>query len=77
LDLTIKRVHVPHAEWVVPFYPLSWKYSKNWFLLDELGHLHFLLDEMGLDEMGLDEMGLDEMGLDEMGLNEMGLDEMG
>ena len=22
-----------------------------------MGHLHFLLDEMGLDEMGLDEMG--------------------
>ena len=31
--------------------------------LDEMGHLHLLLDEMGLDEMGLDEMGLDEMGI--------------
>ena len=26
--------------------------------LDEMGHLHLLLDEMGLDEMGLDEMGI-------------------
>ncbi len=26
-------------------------------VLDEMGHLHLLLDEMGLDEMGLDEMG--------------------
>ena len=25
--------------------------------LDEMGHLHLLLDEMGLDKMGLDEMG--------------------
>jgi len=25
--------------------------------IDEMGHLHLLLDEMGLDEMGLDEMG--------------------
>ena len=25
--------------------------------LDEMGHLHLLLDEIGLDEMGLDEMG--------------------
>ena len=33
--------------------------NKN---LDEMGHVHFLLDEMGLDKMGLDEMGLDEMG---------------
>ena len=23
-----------------------------------MGHLHLLLDEMGLDEMGLDEMGI-------------------
>ena len=23
---TIKGVHVPHAEWVVPFYQFSWKY---------------------------------------------------
>ena len=36
--------------------------------LDEMGHLHLLLDEMGLDEMGLDEMGLDKM---EMGINRM------
>jgi len=26
--------------------------------LVEMGHLHFLLDEMGLDEMGLNEMAL-------------------
>jgi len=26
--------------------------------LDKMGHLHLLLDEMGLDEMGLDEMGI-------------------
>ena len=26
--------------------------------LDEMGHQHLLLDEMGLDEMGLDEMGI-------------------
>ena len=26
--------------------------------LDEMGHVHFLLDKMGLDEMGLDEMAL-------------------
>ena len=26
--------------------------------LDEMGHLHLLLDKMGLDEMGLDEMGI-------------------
>ena len=26
-----------------------------------MGHVHILLDEMGLDEMGLDDMGLDEM----------------
>ena len=24
--------------------------------IDEMGHVHFLLDEMGLDKMGLDEM---------------------
>ena len=30
-----------------------------------MGHLHLLLDEMGLDEMGLDEMGINrfEVGL--------------
>ena len=32
-------------------------------VLDEMGHLNFFLDKMGLDEMGLDEMGLDEMAL--------------
>ena len=89
----IKGVHVPHVEWVVPFYPVvlevlqelapvvkCWSFtlqpppshpsqtSKNFFpFLDEMGHLHFLLDEMGLDKMGLDKMGLDKMGLDEMG----------
>ncbi len=26
--------------------------------LDEMGHLHLVLDGMGLDEMGLDEMGI-------------------
>jgi len=26
--------------------------------IDEMGHLHLLLDEMGLDEIGLDEMGI-------------------
>ena len=26
--------------------------------LDKMGHLHLLLDKMGLDEMGLDEMGI-------------------
>jgi len=26
--------------------------------LDEMGHLHFLPDKMGLDKMGLDEMGI-------------------
>jgi len=26
--------------------------------IDEMGHLHLLLDEMGLDKMGLDEMGI-------------------
>ena len=29
--------------------------------LDEMGHLHLLLDEMGLDEMGLDEMGINRI----------------
>ena len=28
-----------------------------------MGHLHFLLDEMGLDKMGLDKTGLDKMAL--------------
>ena len=27
--------------------------KKNLFFLDEVGHLHFLLDEMGLDKMAL------------------------
>ena len=35
-------------------FSLTKKKKKN---LDEMGHLHFLLDEMGLDKMGLDEMG--------------------
>jgi len=26
--------------------------------LDEMRHLHLLLDEMGINEMGLDEMGI-------------------
>jgi len=26
--------------------------------IDEMGHLHLLLDKMGLDEIGLDEMGI-------------------
>ena len=30
--------------------------------LDEMGHVHFLLDVMGLDQMGLDQMGIDQMG---------------
>ena len=25
-----------------------------------MGHLHLLLDEMGLDKMGLDEMGINQ-----------------
>ena len=37
-------------------------YIKKKKKIDEMGHLHLWLDEMGLDEMGLDEMGLDEMG---------------
>ncbi len=28
------------------------------FYLDEMGHVHILLDKMGLDEMGLDKMGI-------------------
>ena len=32
--------------------------SKKKKKLDEMGHQHLLLDEMGLDEMGLDEMGI-------------------
>ena len=28
------------------------KCKKKHIFLDEMGHLHFLLDEMGLDEMG-------------------------
>ena len=28
-----------------------------------MGHLHFLLDEMGLDEMGLDEMALNQFSI--------------
>ena len=27
--------------------------------IDEMGHVHFLLDKMGLDEMGLDEMAFE------------------
>ena len=26
-----------------------------------MGHVHILLDEMGLDEMGLDEMGINRV----------------
>ena len=33
--------------------------------LDEMGHLHLLLDEMGLDEMGLDEMGINHTNMRE------------
>ena len=81
----IKGVHVPHVEWVLPFYPVVLEVlpshpsqtSKKNFFFDEIGHLHFLLDEMGLDKMGLDKMGLDKMGLDKMGLDKMGLDKMG
>ena len=29
-------------------------------ILDEMGHMYFFLDEMGLDEMGLDEMGINQ-----------------
>ena len=32
--------------------------KKKIINLDEMGHVHFLLDKMGLDEMGLDEMAL-------------------
>ena len=28
--------------------------KSNFKILDEMGHVSFLLDEMGLDEMGLD-----------------------
>ena len=33
-------------------------YIKKKKKIDEMGHLHLWLDEMGLDEMGLDEMGI-------------------
>ena len=31
-----------------------------------MGHLHLLLDEMGLDEMGLDEMGINHVFMDQL-----------
>ncbi len=34
--------------------------------LDEMGHVNFLFDKLGLDEMGLDEMGVDEMALNHL-----------
>ena len=34
-----------------------------------MGHLHFLLDEMGLDKMGLDEMGWHQMTTPREGFN--------
>ena len=76
----IKGVHVPHAEWVVPFYPgvlevlqelvpivKCWSFTlqpppSQKKKLDEMGHVHFLLDKMGLDKMGLDEMALNHSG---------------
>ena len=74
----IKGVHVPHVDWVVPFYPVVlevlqelisivkyWNFTLQATLtnvggtmpkkkkhLAKMGHVHFLLDEMGLDKMG-------------------------
>ena len=37
--------------------PSQMSKKNKTFFLDEMGHLHFWLDEMRLDEMGSDEMG--------------------
>ena len=62
----IKGVHVPHVEWVVPFYPVVLEVLqelvsivKCWsFTLQPLpSHPSQMSKKKILDEMGLDEMG--------------------